>query len=800
MPRYYYLLNDVVHGPIEVQDLKRRFVSGEVDQLAAYVRREDRKDWVPASQLRFKSDPRTKRKASPFSIDSDVELEDLVELEEIDDEPAAEIPLDRVRSESEGKKSQPHDKRPLALWSPSWASFLSIFFSPAFGAYVHARNWKIIGDSDKVAINMVFFWLSVGALALRITFVFLSGLNPTFAKLAFIVGFSVLLLFIIWYFVVARSQSAYFDQHFRNGYRRLPWPRSWMNCAAFLLLLNLVAEVYLDVQSGFVDLNAGLVVGGESGALRNARRIAKSNFQGDATPKNPPAVPPGDVFQLVKYDTPIGKMSAYVTPNPSDGKKHPAIIWITGGDCNSIDRVWEPASPENDQTAAAYRKAGIVMMFPSLRGGNDNPGQRECFLGEVDDVVSAAKYLAAMKYVDPQRIYLGGHSTGGTMAMLVSECTSRFRAVFAFGPAEDIRGYAHFVKGIERLSPQEVKVRSPYYWLKEIKSPTFVIEGASNGNADSLFRMSQSTKNPQIHFLPVAGCNHFDVLAPCNQFIAEQINKDTGYTCNISMTDRELVERCIRYRMDQEKTQWENEVARHRQAMTNHAANGTPANGFPPFGLPQPGNPTPEMMPPGFKVPPPMPQTPGLRQPPPSPAPQSKPNSPVRRSTPPSPSAPKQDEDAPKPSTVASSPKPADASTPPGLFKPATLSKDDQIKQMCDELNGLDKSNRTRMKELIEDLSKTKDEKAIRPIVRRVADAYPTAERALAPFGSDAEKVVLDELKDANDVEYIQRLADALGTVGTKESISTLRKLTKHESKFVRLSAESSITKINRQR
>ena len=24
-------------------------------------------------------------------------------------------------------------------------------------------------------------------------------------------------------------------------------------------------------------------------------------------------------------------------PNPNDGKKHPAIVWITGGDCNSID-------------------------------------------------------------------------------------------------------------------------------------------------------------------------------------------------------------------------------------------------------------------------------------------------------------------------------------------------------------------------------------------------------------------------------------------------------------------------------
>ena len=34
------------------------------------------------------------------------------------------------------------------------------------------------------------------------------------------------------------------------------------------------------------------------------------------------------------------------------------------------------------------------MMFPSHRGGIDNPGQREGFFGEVDDI------LAALPYVD----------------------------------------------------------------------------------------------------------------------------------------------------------------------------------------------------------------------------------------------------------------------------------------------------------------------------------------------------------------------------------------------------------------
>ena len=78
------------------------------------------------------------------------------------------------------------------------------------------------------------------------------------------------------------------------------------------------------------------------------------------------------------------------------------------------------------------------MMFPSLRGGNDNPGKKEGFLGEVNDVLAASEFLSRQEYVDPDRIYLGGHSTGGTLALLVAASTDKYRAVFSFGPNDDV--------------------------------------------------------------------------------------------------------------------------------------------------------------------------------------------------------------------------------------------------------------------------------------------------------------------------------------------------------------------------
>ena len=243
----------------------------------------------------------------------------------------------------------------------------------------------------------------------------------------------------------------------------------------------------------------------EVGSLTEARKGFQTKLVRRGATKEPVPDAPPKVFRTIQYTAPAGKLAAYLSPDPNDGKKHPAIIWITGGDCNTIGDVWADAPASNDQTAGGFRKAGIVMMFPSLRGGNDNPGVKEGFLGEVDDVLAAADFLAQQKYVDPGRIYLGGHSTGGTLALLVAECSDRFRAIFSFGPADNVGGYGPEYLPFDTSNPRELELRSPGRWLASIKAPTFVFEGMVQGNIDSLRAMARSSTNPQLHFLAVRG-------------------------------------------------------------------------------------------------------------------------------------------------------------------------------------------------------------------------------------------------------------------------------------------------------
>jgi acetyl esterase/lipase len=275
-------------------------------------------------------------------------------------------------------------------------------------------------------------------------------------------------------------------------------------------------------------------------SLVEARKGFQSKLVRRKEDKEPVDEPPPKVFRKVQYESPAGKLAAYLIPDPKDGKKHPAIIWITGGDCNSIGDVWTEQKPSDDQTASAYRKAGLVMMFPSLRGGNDNPGQKEGFLGEVDDILAAADFLAKQEYVDPALIYLGGHSTGGTLVLLVAECSGRFRAVFSFGPVEDVAGYGPEYLPFDFRNKREVELRSPGRWLAAIKSPVFVFEGTRQGNLDSLQAMSRTSKNPNVHFLPVRGATHFSLLAPTNRLIAAKIVRDAGPTSNLTFTEDEV--------------------------------------------------------------------------------------------------------------------------------------------------------------------------------------------------------------------------------------------------------------------
>jgi hypothetical protein len=107
------------------------------------------------------------------------------------------------------------------LWNPSAAAFWCLVFSPAFGAYLHASNWRVLGKTGRARANMVWFWVTVAFLVINVGTLFV----PDSRAIDWGMRLTGLGLLIAWYFTQAKSQVRYVDEAFGDDYIR---KRLWL--------------------------------------------------------------------------------------------------------------------------------------------------------------------------------------------------------------------------------------------------------------------------------------------------------------------------------------------------------------------------------------------------------------------------------------------------------------------------------------------------------------------------------------------------------------------------------------------
>jgi dienelactone hydrolase len=160
-------------------------------------------------------------------------------------------------------------------------------------------------------------------------------------------------------------------------------------------------------------------------------------------------------------------------PAAAKQEKHPAVLFLHGG--FSFDMSdWEMSRP--------YRDAGYVVFAPMLRGENGQAGNFTLFYDEVDDVVAAGKYLKGLPYLDKDRVFVAGHSVGGTMALLAAMACREFRASAAFDASPDQVVFCRYDRNIpipfDRNSVEEATIRSPLAYAASLKCPTRIYWGS----------------------------------------------------------------------------------------------------------------------------------------------------------------------------------------------------------------------------------------------------------------------------------------------------------------------------------
>ena len=169
-----------------------------------------------------------------------------------------ECPSCGSETELHAPKDDEENERPH-LWNPNVASSLSVFLTPIFGAYIHAKNWIELGDRDKAETNKK--WVTVCTIYLVISFILfllldLSTLNPNNPRVsdssAFIGNFLGLiyrgigvLLLLGWYFTQGKPQADYIKENYLGEYDKKGWGIPILIAfGAFLFLSMVFGAIY----------------------------------------------------------------------------------------------------------------------------------------------------------------------------------------------------------------------------------------------------------------------------------------------------------------------------------------------------------------------------------------------------------------------------------------------------------------------------------------------------------------------------------------------------------------------------
>lgn len=126
----------------------------------------------------------------------------------------------------------------VEVWHPHGAANWAVLLSPVLGAFLVARNWALLGETDAHRRAMRWFY---GPLA------FFLLLSPFVASaINLVANFSLL---VAWYVLSCNAQLKYLKTRFGNDFQRKPWWMWWKPVLTGIACATVYILIYLPVLS-----------------------------------------------------------------------------------------------------------------------------------------------------------------------------------------------------------------------------------------------------------------------------------------------------------------------------------------------------------------------------------------------------------------------------------------------------------------------------------------------------------------------------------------------------------------------
>jgi dipeptidyl aminopeptidase/acylaminoacyl peptidase len=284
------------------------------------------------------------------------------------------------------------------------------------------------------------------------------------------------------------------------------------------LLVGCEPQVAQEAQPG---QTAGTGEGTDLAAERG-RFVTRLVRKGPAPQEYEEAEPPEGV-RAVEYPSGELKLKGWLSDDPGDGERHPAVVFLHGGFA---------FSPVDWRDAAPFAEAGFVLFTPMLRGENGNPGFYETFYGEADDAIAAGRFVAALPYVDPDRVFIAGHSAGAILTVQAGMMPSPYQAGAALSGWLDMESWVASPSAEGRIAfdasdPEEVRLRDPLAFAGSLRIPMVLYSEPDMMAGNEPFADWARELGKDCELVQVPG-DHQSMVAPAVELAIEQFRAYPG--------------------------------------------------------------------------------------------------------------------------------------------------------------------------------------------------------------------------------------------------------------------------------
>ena len=198
---------------------------------------------------------------------------------------------------------------------------------------------------------------------------------------------------------------------------------------------------------------------------------------------------------LVHYPSRDGKWQisafVYVPYNAERNGKNAAVVFIHGGPAAQMENFFV-------RSIQYLANQGFFVIVPNFRGSTgygkafEDANRFDMGGGDLEDLVSAADWIAKTGYVDPKKIALFGGSYGGYLGMMATtKAPDRWAAAAIYIPFvnwfteianTDPFGREHVIAtmGDPVKDKQRLHDRSPIFFVDQIKAPVLLLAGAKD--------------------------------------------------------------------------------------------------------------------------------------------------------------------------------------------------------------------------------------------------------------------------------------------------------------------------------